>query len=105
MEGLAASLDFVSKLYVCPRDEDSAAGAADQETLSGNGQTPGGWNHGDRAANDDKRTDGASDRMFGRNGPTEALALAEHVDLDRYFERWYIIANIPYFAERGNVGT
>ena len=26
-----------------------------------------------------------------------------HVDLDRYMGRWYIIANIPYFAERGNV--
>jgi apolipoprotein D and lipocalin family protein len=33
------------------------------------------------------------------------LQLAENVDLDRYFGRWYIIANIPYFAERGNVGA
>jgi apolipoprotein D and lipocalin family protein len=33
------------------------------------------------------------------------LALAPHVDLSRYAGRWYIIANIPYFAERGNVGS
>jgi apolipoprotein D and lipocalin family protein len=25
--------------------------------------------------------------------------------ISRYAGRWYIIANIPYFAERGNVGT
>jgi len=33
------------------------------------------------------------------------LVLAKDVDLDRYFGRWYVIANIPYFAERGNVGA
>jgi apolipoprotein D and lipocalin family protein len=33
------------------------------------------------------------------------LALAQHVDLQRYAGRWYIIANIPYFAERGKVGS
>jgi len=33
------------------------------------------------------------------------LMLAKNVDLDRYFGRWYVIANIPYFAERGNVGA
>ncbi len=27
-----------------------------------------------------------------------------HVDLDRYMGRWYMMANIPYFAERGNLG-
>jgi apolipoprotein D and lipocalin family protein len=27
------------------------------------------------------------------------------VDLDRYLGRWYVIANIPYFAERGRVGA
>lgn len=31
--------------------------------------------------------------------------LAPHVDLSRYAGRWYIVANIPYFAERGNVGS
>jgi len=33
------------------------------------------------------------------------LTLAKQVDLDRYAGRWYIIANIPYFAERGKVGS
>lgn len=33
------------------------------------------------------------------------LTLAKDVDLQRYAGRWYVIANIPYFAERGNVGT
>jgi apolipoprotein D and lipocalin family protein len=33
------------------------------------------------------------------------LALEHHVDLQRYAGRWYIIANIPYFAERGKVGS
>jgi apolipoprotein D and lipocalin family protein len=33
-----------------------------------------------------------------------SLTLAKQVDLDRYSGRWYIISNIPYFAERGNVG-
>ncbi len=33
------------------------------------------------------------------------MPLASHVDLSRYAGRWYIIANIPYFAERGKVGS
>jgi apolipoprotein D and lipocalin family protein len=33
------------------------------------------------------------------------LVLAPDVDLNRYAGRWYIIANIPYFAEKGNVGS
>lgn len=33
------------------------------------------------------------------------LTPAGYVDLDRYMGRWYMIANIPYFAERGNVGV
>lgn len=33
------------------------------------------------------------------------LHLASDVDLDRYAGRWYVIANIPYFAENGNVGS
>jgi apolipoprotein D and lipocalin family protein len=36
---------------------------------------------------------------------TPPLTLAANVDLNRYAGRWYIIANIPYFAENGNVGT
>lgn len=27
------------------------------------------------------------------------------VDLDRYMGRWWVIANVPYFAERGKVAT
>jgi apolipoprotein D and lipocalin family protein len=34
-----------------------------------------------------------------------ALTLAPKVDLQRYAGRWYIIANIPYFAERDKVGS
>ena len=33
------------------------------------------------------------------------LPLQPDVDLNRYAGRWYIIANIPYFAERGKVGS
>jgi apolipoprotein D and lipocalin family protein len=33
------------------------------------------------------------------------LTLAPNVDLSRYAGRWYVIANIPYFAENGNVGS
>lgn len=33
------------------------------------------------------------------------LRLQPDVDLARYSGRWYIVANIPYFAERGNVGS
>jgi apolipoprotein D and lipocalin family protein len=35
----------------------------------------------------------------------EPLQLAPAVDLNRYMGRWYVIANIPYFAERGFVGS
>jgi apolipoprotein D and lipocalin family protein len=43
--------------------------------------------------------------LAGCAGDQPPLALAPHVELDRYAGRWYIIANIPYFAERGNVGS
>lgn len=33
------------------------------------------------------------------------LRLASNVDLNRYMGRWYVIANIPYFFEKGNVGA
>jgi apolipoprotein D and lipocalin family protein len=33
------------------------------------------------------------------------LTLAPDVDLGRYAGRWYVIANIPYFAEKGNVAS
>ena len=35
----------------------------------------------------------------------ETLSTSAQVDLDRYMGRWYVIANIPYFAEKGNVGS
>ncbi len=36
-------------------------------------------------------------------GRHEPLATVDSVDLDRYMGQWYVIANIPYFGERGNV--
>ncbi|WP_376693840.1 lipocalin family protein [Wenzhouxiangella sp. EGI_FJ10409] len=36
-----------------------------------------------------------------RGGPP--LETVERVDLERYMGQWYVIANIPYFGERGNV--
>jgi len=33
----------------------------------------------------------------------EPLQAVGYVDVDRYMGRWYVIANIPYFAERGNL--
>jgi apolipoprotein D and lipocalin family protein len=33
------------------------------------------------------------------------LSLARNVDLQHFSGRWYIVSNIPYFAERGNVGS
>ena len=43
--------------------------------------------------------------LTGCSPEAQPLMLAPQVDLDRYAGRWYIIANIPYFAERGNVGV
>jgi len=43
--------------------------------------------------------------LAGCTNDQPPLTLARQVDLDRYTGRWYIIANIPYFAERGNVGS
>jgi len=31
------------------------------------------------------------------------LETVDRVDLERYMGQWYVIANIPYFGERGNV--
>lgn len=38
-------------------------------------------------------------------GDNPPLTLAPHVDVQRYAGRWYILANIPYFAEQGKVGS
>jgi apolipoprotein D and lipocalin family protein len=43
--------------------------------------------------------------LAGCTSDQPPLKLVTHVDLDRYAGRWYIIANIPYFAERGKVGS
>ena len=34
---------------------------------------------------------------------TQPLETVPFVDLERYMGQWYVIANIPYFGERGNV--
>jgi apolipoprotein D and lipocalin family protein len=39
------------------------------------------------------------------SGDDPPQQLAKNVDLSRYAGRWFIIANIPYFAENGNVGS
>ena len=33
------------------------------------------------------------------------LKVAASIDLDRFMGRWYVIANIPYYGERGYVGS
>ncbi len=43
--------------------------------------------------------------VAGCTASDPSLTLAPHVDLQRYAGRWYIIANIPYFAERGMVAS
>ena len=43
--------------------------------------------------------------LSGCSADPRPLTLAPHVDPDRYAGRWYVIANIPYFAESGNVGS
>jgi apolipoprotein D and lipocalin family protein len=43
--------------------------------------------------------------LAGCTSDPAPLMLAVDVDLSRYAGRWYVIANIPYFAENGNVGS
>jgi apolipoprotein D and lipocalin family protein len=43
--------------------------------------------------------------LAGCGSDQPPLVLQPSVDLQRYSGRWYIIANIPYFAERGEVGS
>lgn len=40
-----------------------------------------------------------------RTDPRPTLLPVRYVDLDRYMGRWYVIANIPYFLERGKVAS
>ena len=37
--------------------------------------------------------------------PGQPLRTVSHVDLNRYMGDWYVIANIPYFAEKDCVGS
>ena len=37
--------------------------------------------------------------------PPRPLPAARDVDLQRYLGKWYVIANIPYFAERGKLAS
>lgn len=43
--------------------------------------------------------------LTGCDSRSRVLSLARDADLDRYAGRWYLIANIPRFAENGNVGS
>jgi apolipoprotein D and lipocalin family protein len=43
--------------------------------------------------------------LAGCAGDVPPQVLAPQVDLARYAGHWNIIANIPYFAERGKVGS
>lgn len=39
--------------------------------------------------------------LFGCTSMKQPLQTVPHVDLPRYMGDWYVIANIPYFAEKG----
>jgi apolipoprotein D and lipocalin family protein len=41
----------------------------------------------------------------GNAGAAGALTSTARVDLQRYMGAWYVIANVPYFAENGKVAT
>lgn len=43
--------------------------------------------------------------LFGCASSKPPLKTVSHVDLPRYMGDWRVIANIPYFAERGNVDS
>lgn len=42
---------------------------------------------------------------FAKSGKPAPLASQVDIDLERYMGRWWVIANIPYFAENGKVAT
>lgn len=42
---------------------------------------------------------------FANTGKTPPLTSKANIDLERYMGRWWVIANIPYFAENGKVAT
>ncbi len=42
---------------------------------------------------------------FANTSKSKPLTSTAKVDLERYMGRWWVIANIPYFAETGKVAT
>lgn len=42
---------------------------------------------------------------FANTSKTKPLTSSAKIDLERYMGRWWVIANIPYFAENGKVAT
>lgn len=42
---------------------------------------------------------------LGSTSGLHAMQTKPAIDLERYMGRWYVIANIPYFPERGRVAT
>jgi apolipoprotein D and lipocalin family protein len=48
---------------------------------------------------------GVAAYSFANSGKPAALTSTANVDLERYMGRWWVIANIPYFAENGKVAT
>lgn len=57
------------------------------------------------AASGAASTTTAPQKTSSYRAPTGSLALAPEVDLDRYMGHWYVIANIPYAFENGDVGA
>jgi len=43
--------------------------------------------------------------LAAQAAPLPPLRPVPYVELDRYMGDWYVIANIPYFAEKGKVAT
>jgi apolipoprotein D and lipocalin family protein len=43
--------------------------------------------------------------ISGCTSMQQPMKTVPHVDLPRYMGDWYVIANIPYFAEKGCVGS
>lgn len=48
---------------------------------------------------------GCASTESNRSMKTKALQTVPHVDLERYMGDWRVIANIPYFAEKGCVDS
>lgn len=48
---------------------------------------------------------GACVSSFTDKNKLPSLVPAEKVELDRYYGRWFVIANIPYSAEKDKVGS